>query len=113
MDAKRSEFTKSLAAFRAKTGSFSRGFIWNDKMLALGGHEHEWHHIYTYPFHEVFGDVARKDLAQLTGPGGGERNWQKLKYVWDGQAPQPRPGEGGEGSAHQRGPCPRDGAAFY
>ena len=33
----------------------------------------------------MFGDVARKVLAQLTGPGGGERNWQKLKYVWDGK----------------------------
>jgi hypothetical protein len=27
--------------------------------------------------------VARKVQAQLTGPGGGERNWQKLKWVWD------------------------------
>ena len=33
----------------------------------------------------MFCDVARKVLAQLTGPGGGERNWQKLKYVWDGK----------------------------
>ena len=33
----------------------------------------------------MFGDVARKVLVQLTGPGGGERNWQKLKYVWDGK----------------------------
>ena len=33
----------------------------------------------------MFGDVARKVLAQLTGPGGGERNWQKLKYVGDGK----------------------------
>ena len=39
----------------------------------------------------VFGDVARKVLAQLTGPGGGERNWQKLKCVWDGKRHSPTP----------------------
>ena len=31
----------------------------------------------------MFGNVARKVQAALTGPGGGERNWQKLKHVWD------------------------------
>ena len=83
IDRKLSEFSVSLAAFRAKSGSFSRGFIWSDAMLTKGGHAHEWHDIYTAPFHTVFGDVARKVQAQLTGPGGGERNWQKLKFVWD------------------------------
>ena len=33
----------------------------------------------------MLGDVARNVLAQLAGPGGGERNWQKLKYVWEGK----------------------------
>ena len=83
MDTKLSEFSVSLAAFRGKSGTFGRGFIWNDPMLAKGGRAHEWHDIYSYPFHKVFGDVARKVQAQLTGPGGGERNWQKLKFVWD------------------------------
>jgi hypothetical protein len=52
-------------------------------MLAKGGHAHDWHGIYLYPFQKGFGDVARKVQAQLTGPGGGERNCQKLKFMWD------------------------------
>ena len=83
MDTKLPELSVSLAAFRGKSGTFGRGFIWNDPMLAEGGRAHEWHDIYSYPFHKTFGDVARKVQAQLTGPGGGERNWQKLKFVWD------------------------------
>ena len=77
MDTKLSEFSLSLAAFRGKSGTFGRGFIWNDPVLAKGGLAREWHDIYSCPFHKVFGDVALKVQAQLTGPGGGERNWQK------------------------------------
>ena len=51
-------------------------------MLAKGERAHEWHDIYSYPFHKIFGDVAQKVQAQLTGPGG-ERNWQKMKFVRD------------------------------
>ena len=41
-------------------------------MLDKGGRAHEWHDIYSLLFHKVFGDVARKVQAQITGPGGGK-----------------------------------------
>jgi hypothetical protein len=53
MDTKLSELSVSLAAFRGKSSTFGRGFIWNDPMLAKGGRAHEWHDIYSYPFHKV------------------------------------------------------------
>ena len=50
MDTKLPELSVSVAAFRGKSDTFGREFIWNDPMLAKGGRAHEWHEICSYPF---------------------------------------------------------------
>jgi len=83
IDEKLQNFSSSLTAFQSKTGSFSRGFIWNDPLLKEAGKIHEWYQQYSLPYHQVFGHVASVVQAQLTGAGGAERNWAALEYIWD------------------------------
>ena len=86
IDEKLQEFTTALGKFTGRTGTcFGRKWIWNDPRLTQGGQVHIWFDEYVVPFHAVFGTVGRIVQAQLGGPGGGERNWQKVKHVWDGK----------------------------
>lgn len=82
MDAILQQFFSSMTEFRSKAGSFGRSFPWSDPKLKVSGQLHLWHLTYTKPFHSVFGHVASIVTAQLTGGGGGERNWAHLEHIW-------------------------------
>ena len=41
-----------------------------------------WHALYSVPFTEVFGRLARRVSSKLISAGGAERNWSALDHVW-------------------------------
>ena len=71
-----------LADFQNERGqSFARPSIFLSPLIAKG-QIYIWHALYSVPFTEVFGRLARRVSSKLISAGGAERNWSALDHVW-------------------------------
>ena len=71
-----------LADFQHERGpSYARPSIFLSPLIDKG-QIYLWHALYSVPFTEVFGRLARRVSSKLISAGGAERNWSALDHVW-------------------------------
>ena len=71
-----------LADFQNERGqSFARPSIFASPLIGKG-QINTWHALYSVPFTQVFGRIARRISSKLISAGGAERNWSALDHVW-------------------------------